>query len=341
MSQIIAAPSVHPFGGKDGENFSKFIKQLNSAIAVGKVDVTLRSGFLALHLTGAASDELDALPDAVQADYGQAVESLRRVYENPNKQERHKLHFVERKLQKGETPQTLLTDLRNIVMLAYPDEPPIDATLQDDPRDAAIAARTERQNILEGGRKIRVKEAFVSAMPIAYRERLLHKQGKANVQELCDMVDKSMTIKEIVHKGEYDTFQNVDRPEQPETSGQRPTENGELVAILANLTKEVTEMRAENSKLKEQMNKPQSAQQTTRDVKCYSCQGLGHFSRNCPNNTQQRLQQQQTYQDRPRAPRPPRTEIECYGCGGKGHIKRNCPSNERNQPTNKINQSKN
>lgn len=338
MTQIIAAPSVPPFSGKDGENFTKFVKQLNSAIAVGKVDNGVKAGFLALHLTGAASDELDALPEAVQEDYVKAVEGLRRVYENPNKQEKHKLRFADRKLQKDETPQTLLTDLRNIVMLAYPDEPPIDATLVDQAKTDAENARTAKQAILTGGRKIRVKEAFISAMPLQQRERLLHKQQDMGVQALCDMVEKSMTIKEIVYKGAFDTFQNVD---VPQTQGQSSSAHEEMTALLANLTKEVAEMRAENTKLKTQTYKPpqQQAQQTsqTRDVQCYGCKGYGHISRNCQNNAQQRPRQQESFREPQRAQQP-RTEIECYGCGGKGHIKRNCPSAGRVQQTS---QSKN
>lgn len=339
MSQIIATPSVHPFAGKDGENFSKFVKQINSAIAVGKVDNAVKAQFLALHLTGAASDELDALPEPVQGDYVKAVAALRKVYENPNKRERHKLRFAERKLQKEETPQTLLTDLRNIALLAYPDEPPIDSALEGEPKTIAEAERVAQQILVEGGRKIRVKEAFVSAMPLAHREKLLHKQQNMTVQQLCDMVDKAMTIKEIVYKGAYDTFQNVDKPQQEEPSGQ-----DELTATLANLTKEVAEMRAETSKLKAHMDRParehrpQNQPQAPKDIQCYGCKGFGHISRNCPNNTQQRPQNQQASQEQPRAPRPQRSEIECYGCGGRGHIKRNCPSNGRAQPNS---QSKN
>ena len=328
---------IAPFSGNDNESLTKFVASIKQACRVSALNDNVRIDFLALYLSGAALNTFHAMAPATQANFDEAVRVLKDVYEGPNKIEKFKLKFQERKFQKDEMPNALLTDLQNLAALAYPDEPEAEAG-EDAPQVDARNARNLRQQIVEASRTSRIKETFVRAMPAQYREKLMHKQDRMTVQQLCDMVEKSMSIKSSCYKDEGDVFYNVDTPstscETTETSQMTM-----LTQMLGSLTQRLVDLESRQSKDEEQADSINRQRERSRErryednrrprdhssgersnVRCYNCNDTGHYATNC--KTRSNAKNQQT-----------RIKGDCYNCGKTGHMKRDCRAPLKEQKT--------
>ena len=359
----LATSLIIPFSGKEDESLTKFVESIKSACRVAKLGDDLRVDCLALHLNGAALNSYHAMSSTTKKNFEDVVKGLKVIYEGPNKVEKHKMKFQERTLQKGEMPNALLTDLHNIASLAYPDVPECDAA-------ATSPVKTQRktdQLIVEANRTSRIKESFVRAMPPQYREKLMHKQDNTNVQDLCDLVERSMSIKSSCYKDEGDVFYNFDIPSTSTSNVVNPSTQmetiqqmlGTITKRLINLeekqieNKDYTRYRSQDrqrgdsryrSQDRKRDNRYQSQERQTdnggyvggyqkersdtQPVKCYNCGNNGHFTREC--RSRPTANNQQT-----------RITGNCFNCEKPGHMKRHCRAPKKQEQNQNIGDSAN
>ena len=207
---------VEPYGGSEKEDFSEFELLFQGYIGVAAIPNAQQANFLQLYLRDNALRFYQTLGPATRANVLVSLIALRDHFCNPQLQKVHVLKLEQLRFNpKTNTPKNFLVNLTKKAQRAYP-TPDMPAVAPIDPAKigahaAAEAARFprettqrhERIDAVHDNRNEQTKRLFIKGMPRWLRSKLMEQPPAITVQELCNLNNKHITIREICRKDDY------------------------------------------------------------------------------------------------------------------------------------------
>jgi hypothetical protein len=240
MANLIPQTSslhINPFSGSETDDFDQFLRQIDSAVALGDIQAGQHRSFLHLHLRGALRF-YDQLVGNQVDNFAHACASLRNRYASPRREELHKITFGNRKFSKSkESVEDFLTDLQRIAELAYPGGPRADK-------------RTRR-----------VRDAFIHGMPNKIQRHLFSVAEAENVVQLCERAAKCILLDNLCPDEHNNHTFNEVAPHETESENDRSRQD----TLVAQITEQMSQMSDKMKKMTEMLHNFESHQHGRQD----------------------------------------------------------------------------
>jgi hypothetical protein len=314
----VSAHSRQPMkpGRFDGtQSLETFLAQFRTCAEYNKWNDSDRCAYLKCALTGEPAQLLWDSGDPDKLTYLQLEGRLRARYGSSGQAEKYKTELKARKRRQGESLNSLCSDVRRLMILAYPGTADV-KLCEDIAIDHFLSALDDRKLEL----KLREREPtdLDTALRLAFR---LEAYGNAYGGESTS--DDGKFFKRDRDRAAHKLAQRIQNVEKS-LEQQNSNDSGKIRELEQTIDKMARELG--RYKFLEDQRRVHEADgaahlkagssPTTRpdanpvtSIVCYKCGDKGHLSRNCHNNVQQRRQR-------------------CYECGNEGHMRRYCPKRE-------------
>lgn len=235
-------------------------------------------------LRGQAASHFYAIPSAQRTSYADAIAALKQAMCPAAHRENFYAEFERRTLRPGEDPAVYRWELGNLLSKADP-------TLSSDATTALISRQ------------------YMRGLPDALKLKLLEHNPTPTLEQMLSFTQRYRAVEGYVLPNVLCSTSSTQSIASIQNETTAPTSSdpqlSQLVAMVAGIAEK-------QLSLEDRLTKNEENSNGNRSGACFSCGGLGHFSRDCRRRNARRKPSSNT--------RP----LTCFSCGRIGHFARDC-----------------